>query len=238
VVEASLTSACDLLPTHLAVRVRAAVPREACTRWAAGVLGARDEWTEDFDGAQFCLGRPFYTHLETDRTDEYFGDAADTDARVERNAAGLQSTMRDIVAQTVRARVVQRAGWCGAGVHVFPAGGELALSGGVVHFDTEGLTAWHVARRAPALSFVLMLQPPATGGGLRLWSALYAGRDTVDDATLRACAAITVPYDAGDVVLFDSYRCHRIQPFTGDRDRISTTLHAAQIDRALWETWF
>jgi hypothetical protein len=233
-----LDRAAVLLASHLGVLVRAAVPVDQCRHWTEGVLGARGEWTQDFDGEQFSLGRAFYTHLETDRTGEYFEDAARSDARVERYAPGLQSTMRELLGAAAGGRVTARPGWCGAGVHVFPAGGELAKRGGVVHFDTEGLAAAHVARRTPALSLVLMLQPSVSGGGLRLWPARYAGRDEVPAATLRAGGDVTVEYSVGDVVLFDSYRCHQIQPFGGARDRISSTLHAAEIDRGLWESWF
>ncbi|HEY3821872.1 MAG TPA: hypothetical protein VGL81_32120 [Polyangiaceae bacterium] len=234
----SLDGACARLAAHLGVLVRNAVAGDLCRRWAEAVAGARAEWTPDFGGEQFSLGRAFYTHLETDRTRRYFEDAAASDARVERQAPGLQSTMRALMAEAVGGRVTPRPGWCGAGVHVFPARGALAKRGGVVHFDTEGLAAAHLARRIPALSLVLMLQPPAKGGGLRLWAARYAGRDDVDDATLRAGGDVTIEYEAGDAVLFDSYRCHQIQPFAGARDRISSTLHAAEIDRGSWETWF
>jgi hypothetical protein len=43
---------------------------------------------------------------------------------------------------------------------------------------------------------------------------------------------------AGDAIFFDSYRLHQILPFDGERHRISATLHGAQIDEGLWETWF
>jgi hypothetical protein len=233
-----LAGAHALLGSHLGVVVGGAVPGDVCREWAEGVLAAREEWTHDFGGEQFSLGRAFYTHLETDRTAEYFEDAAASDARVERHAPGLQAAMRALITQAVGGRVTPRDGWCGAGVHVFPAGGHLARHGGVVHFDTEGLAAAHVARRTPALSLVLMLQAPESGGGLRLWPARYAGRDEVDEATVRAGGDVTVEYRVGDVVVFDSYRCHQIQPFAGERDRVSSTLHAAETDRGLWETWF
>ncbi len=226
------------LREHLAVVVRGAVPPSTCGRWAAGVLAAREEWTPDFDGEQFCLGRAFYTHLETDRAGEYFADAAGSDARVERHAPGLQRTLRALLQDAVGGRVVPRDGWCGAGVHVFPAGSPVATSGGVVHFDTEGLAEGHVARRAPAVSLVVMIQPPERGGGLRLWPALYEGRDHPGEATVRAGGDVVVDYAAGDAVLFDSYRLHQIEPFDGPRARISATLHGAAIDRGLWETWF
>jgi hypothetical protein len=227
-----------LLAAHPAVVVRGCVDPETCTAWARGVLAARDEWVHDFDGEQFALGRAFYTHLETDRAGEYFEDAAASDARVERHAPGLQRAMRDLLGEAVTGRVVARAGWCGAGVHVFTPRGPVAAGGGVVHFDTEGLAEAHVARRAPALSLVVMIQPPARGGGLRLWPALYAGEDHPGDVVLRAGGDVVVEYGAGDALLFDSYRLHQILPFDGRRARISATLHGAEIDRGLWESWF
>jgi hypothetical protein len=222
----------------LAVVRRGALPADLCARWARGVLDARDDWTEDFDGEQFTLGRAFYTHLETDRSDEYFADAAASDARVERHLPGFQAKLRALAAEMVGGRVVPRDGWCGAGVHVFPAGSPVATAGGVVHFDTEGLADEHIARRAPAYSLVAMLQPPPLGGGLRLWPILYDGHDHPGDAALALGGSETIEYRAGDLVLFDSYRCHQIQPFPGPLDRISATLHLAQLDAALWESWF
>jgi hypothetical protein len=44
--------------------------------------------------------------------------------------------------------------------------------------------------------------------------------------------------EAGDAVLIDSRRLHQIRPFRGKRDRISITLHAVEVDRGVWETWF
>jgi hypothetical protein len=233
-----LSGAHALLATHLAVVVRGGIPQPRCENWVRGVLGARDEWVHDFGGEQFSLGRAFYTHLETARAREYFDDAAASDARVEKHAPGLQDALRSLLEDAVAGRVVARDGWCGAGVHVFTPGGPVAAAGGVVHFDTEGLAERHLARRTPALSLVVMLQPPTRGGGLRLWPALYEGADHPEDAVLRSGNDVLVEYGPGDVVLFDSYRLHQIQPFEGRRARISATLHAAEIDRGLWESWF
>jgi hypothetical protein len=227
-----------LLATHLAVVVRGAASRETCDRWAEGVLAARSDWTRDFDGEQFSLGRAFYTHLETDRARLYFADAAASDVRVERHAPGLQAFLRELMGDAVAGRVTQRPGWCGAGVHVFPCGAPVATEGGVIHFDIEGLAENHIARRAPALSLVLMIQPATHRGGLRLWPQLYSGNDRVDERALAAAGRVTVEYETGDAILFDSYRLHQIEPFEDGRDRISATLHAARIDGGLWESWF
>ncbi|HSO35758.1 MAG TPA: hypothetical protein VLT33_24685 [Labilithrix sp.] len=236
-VAASETSA--LLPRlseALAVRVRGAAPRSQVDAWAEGVRAARGAWVTDFGGAQFSVGRAWYTHLEQGRAAEYFAAVAESDATVARVCPGLQDAMRARVASVVGAPVVARPGWCGPGVHVFPAGALVAERGGDVHFDTEGLTPAHVAERAPALTLVLMLAPPASGGELRVWDVTYAGSDAYRDEDLER-ASVTCAYEAGDLLVIDSYRLHQIQPFTGARDRISATCHAAFV-AGQWETWF
>ncbi|HEX4461172.1 MAG TPA: hypothetical protein VIA18_24500, partial [Polyangia bacterium] len=137
----------------------------------------------------------------------------------------------------------------GPGVHIFPAGGWLARRGGDVHFDIEGLIAPRdgtspFARQegpeapldgAPALSAILMLQPPESGGGLRVWDERYAGHDEVANA--HELPSELANYEAGELVVIDSYRLHQIQPFAGARDRISVTAHAVlTVDG--WQTWF
>ncbi len=196
----------------------------------------RAAWVRDFDGDQFSLGRAWYTHLEQDRSDAYFLDPAGSDATVERACPGLQATMRALASRALGVDVVARPGWCGPGVHIFPAGAHVARCGGDVHFDTEGLPPAHAASRAPALTFVLMLQPPLAGGGLQVWDVRYGGEDAHEDEDL-ARDAVTVPYEAGDLVVLDSYRLHQIQPFTGGVDRISATCHVAFASGA-WESWF
>jgi hypothetical protein len=207
-----------------------------CSRWVLGTYAARESWTADFGEEQFSLGRAFYTHLEQGKSSEYFKDAQKSDARVERYAPGLQGAMRALATRLTGGEVRPRHGWCGPGIHVFPAGGHVAAHGGVVHFDHEGLTHHHVARHAPALSLVCMLQPPTSGGGLRVWDVVYDGPDTEEDEA--DAASVLAVYEAGDLVAIDSYRLHQIQPFQGDADRISATIHLAQIDAGHWESWF
>ncbi len=234
------------LDEHLAVVVRGFFAPDTCARWVEGVMGAREAWTEDFGGEQLSLGRAFYTHLETGRSKLYFADAAASDARVEAALPGMQSALRALVGQVVgqggepSARVLARPGFCGPGVHVFPASEKVARDAGVVHFDTEGLTRHHVASARRALSLVAMLKPPRSGGGLKLWDVTYqssGGDEDVERATPPPMH-VTVEYGVGDVVVFDSYRLHQIQPFSGDVARISATVHAAEVDPGVWETWF
>lgn len=224
------------LDRALAIHVRAAVDGARVAAWTRGVLAARASWVRDFRAAQFSLGRAWYTHLEQGRVSEYFRDPASSDAQVEAACPGLQATMRALVAKAVGAPVVQRDGWCGPGVHVFPAGSPVSRKGGSIHFDSEGLTPAHAAERAPALSVVLMLQPALEGGGLRLWDVRYRGSEAYEDEDLEA-PSVTCEYGVGDLVVFDSYRLHQIQPFGGARDRISATCHAA-FAAGVWETWF
>lgn len=221
---------------ELALHVRGAIDVARAASWAEGVRAARAEWISDFGAAQFSLGRAWYTHLEQDRAGDYFANVAASDASVERACPGLQQAMRELVAHVVGGPVVKRAGWCGPGVHIFPAGALVAKNGGDVHFDTEGLTPAHVSERAPAFTLVLMLAPPVHGGGLRVWDVAYAGSDAYEDADLER-PHVTCEYAAGDLVVIDSYRLHQIQPFAGGLDRISATCHVA-FASSQWETWF
>jgi hypothetical protein len=211
---------------------------DECRRWALGVYAARADWTPCFEGVQFTLGRAYYTHLEEDQTDEYFATARASDALVERALPDLQARTRAILAEVVGAAVAPRLGFCGPGVHIFPAGAWLSENGGDIHFDTEGLREDERAERVPALSAIVMLQPPLRGGGLRVWDALWDGADGEDDvaAAARAPSAV-IDYAAGDLVVIDSYRLHQIQPFVGERDRLSITAHIVFSD-GRWQIWF
>jgi hypothetical protein len=220
-----------------AVVVEGLVLPEDCARWTQGVLAAREHWTHDFGGEQYTLGRAFYTHFEEGKSAAYFADPAASDAAVETHAPGLQASMLDFVARAVGGRVRRRLGWCGPGVHVFPPGGPVASCGGVVHFDTEGLPARHAEQRLPAVTLVAILQAPEEGGGLRVWDVRYDGRDHPRDTELATPNAV-VPYRPGQGILMDSYRLHQIQPFGGERERISATVHAAKLGEGLWEAWF
>jgi hypothetical protein len=214
-------------------RRRGAVAAEQCARWVRAVYAARDSWTPNFEGVQWTLGRAWYTHLEEGAADDYFAAAAESDARVERFLPGMQSLMLALLSEVVGAAMTRRPGWCGPGVHIFPAGGWLAQHGGDIHFDIEGLDERQ--RRAPALSAILMLQPPSAGGGLRVWDERYDGRDEVPDADERPSEI--AGYEAGELIVIDSNRLHQIQPFTGELDRISITAHALQAD-GRWQSWF
>jgi hypothetical protein len=220
----------------LAVRYPGTLPPDVCATYVACVYAAKDQWTNNFAGAQFTLGRAWYTHLEEARNDDYFAHAQNSDAAVRRAAPGLQERMFAIAAELLDAPVVQREGWCGPGVHVFPRRGEVARRGGEVHFDTEGLTAAQIARRAPAVTFVLMLQPAEIGGGLRVWDRLYEG-DELPKKPDPSVLVEQIAYETGELVVIDSYRMHQILPFSGRCDRISATVHAV-FDDGRWEAWF
>jgi hypothetical protein len=220
------------LDGSLAVVLRGLLTGDDCARWVRAVMEARGEWVEDFGGEQFALGRAFYTHVESGRAAEYFADTKGSDARVERVLPGMQQRMRELYGRIVGGVAQQRRGFCGAAVHVFPAGEKVAREGGVVHFDVEGLTQHHVERRARAVTLVAMLQPPRAGGGLRVWSPVFPVDDPGDEEPS------VVRYGVGDVVVMDSYRLHQIEAFDGELDRVSITLHGVHLDRARWESWF
>jgi hypothetical protein len=224
-----------------AIVVGGAFSEDERGRWLAGVHAARAEWTKDFAGQQFTLGSAWYTHLEQGTTRAYFAGAAAADARVERHAPGLQARLRAVAEVVVGAPVRPRRSFCGPGIHVFPPGAEVARTGGSVHYDLEGLTPAMRAARAPALSLVGMLEAPEAGGGLRLWDDLWDGtpEGEAEDGAGAAPGppAALVGYAAGDLAVFDSYRCHQIEPFTGARPRVSVTAHLAAGPGG-WEMWF
>lgn len=227
-----------LLDTHLGVRVAGFLAPDACAHLTRRVYDARPFWISDFDGVQFSLGRAWYTHLEQDREDEYFAQARTSDAQVERFLPGFQAQLRDALSMLVRAPTASRPGWCGPGVHIFPAGQWLSHHGGDIHFDTEGLSDTQCQHRSRAVTAVLMLQPPESGGALRLFDATYEGSDDVPKGLPRI-PSVDASYAAGDLVILDSYRLHQIQPFVGSRDRISATAHAAlDASGSVWEVWF
>jgi hypothetical protein len=140
----------------------------------------------------------------------------------------------------VQARHVRpRIGFCGAGVHVFPARGKVARAGGVIHSDTEGLSPWHLAQKCRAITLVVMLQPPSWGGGLWTWPVFTdndraeGALDALDDLTPQKFR-----YRAGDALAMPSRQVHQIRPFRGELDRVSITLHGVETARDTWETWF
>lgn len=229
----------DLLRESLAVSYKGVLTRDECDIFTDRVYAARDHWIENFGGAQYTLGRAWYTDLEQDREDDYFEKAIASDELVERVAPGLQQRMYDLIGTVIGQYVDQREGWCGPGVHVFPPLGDVGQRGGDVHFDTEGLTEEQIAARAPAISCILMLQPAESGGGLRVWDQLYAGevRPDMPPPTVKAA---TINYQTGDLVVIDSYRLHQIQAFGGPLERISITAHAVRTgaDGERWDVWF
>ncbi len=222
---------------EVVLALRAAIDPRTARAWSERIMGARSRWTSDFDGEQYSVGRAFYTHFETDRAALYFRGVAKSDALVERVVPGMQEAARSLFAELAGVATRQRPGFAGAGAHIFQPASLVARRGGVVHFDVEGLAPMHRARRARALSLVVMLQPPSWGGGLRVWDALYAGQEHPSEHQLSA-DRVTLRYNAGDAVLMSSYRLHQIRPFRGDLARISITLHGIEVDAGVFETWF
>ena len=223
------------LEDHLAVRFEGVLTRNECAAYARGVYAGRGAWIPNFDGVQFTLGRAWYVHLETDREDEYFAGAVASDAAVERFVPGLADRLLTMMRLFLGGDIERREGWCGPGVHVFPAGEWVSKHGGDIHFDCEGLGETELATHADAVTVVLMLQPAAQGGGLRVWDKLHEDEDSDEDPEEAASEVIT--YGAGDLVILDSYRLHQICASSGPLDRISATAHAVRGEKG-WEAWF
>jgi hypothetical protein len=228
----------EALDAHLGVQIPGVLSAEACAALARGVLAARAHWVDDFEGEQFTLGRAWYTHLEQGRSRDYFAGAQASDELVERWAPGLQGRVLAALSELLGSAVQRRPGWCGPGVHIFPAGEWVSIHGGVIHSDMEGLSEAHIEDDERALSAILMLQPPEQGGGLALWGEFHGVAEEIDPDDVAEVPRVVVPYAVGDLLLIDSYRIHQIQPFLGRLDRISLTAHVARLPDGRWESWF
>ncbi len=226
------------LDAHLGVRLSGALSAQECEAFSRGVLGARAHWVDDFEGEQFTLGRAWYTHLEQGRSRDYFAGARASDELVERWAPGLQDRVLGALTELLGVPVQRRPGWCGPGVHIFPAKEWVSIHGGVIHSDMEGLSDAHIEEDERALTAVLMLQPPEEGGGLALWDDFHGIAEEIEAADLAETSRVVAPYEPGDLLVIDSYRIHQIQPFGGARDRISVTAHTARLPDGRWEAWF
>ena len=104
-----------------------------------------------------------------------------------------------------------------------------------MHWDIEGLGDDEVTAHAEALTAVLMVQPAAQGGGLRVWDKVYDDEDTDEDPG--SARSEVILYGAGDLVIIDSYRLHQICASSGPLDRMSATAHAVRTDEG-WQAWF
>lgn len=225
-------SALALVHQRPALICAAAFDPGECASWVHAIHAARRDWTPNFDGLQFTLGNAWYTYLEEGRSDEYFAAAERSNALVARTVPGLAERMLEVLSLVVAENVSLRAGWCGPGVHVFPAGGWVAEHGGDRHCDVEGLLAPELAAGAHALTLVLGLQQPEARGGLRFFAENYGQAPASDGES-----SVTVALSPGDLVCFESYRMHQIEPFDGARDRITATVHAVRT-AAGWQAWF
>lgn len=223
------------LSRHLGVVFRAVLSPDECARYTRGVYEGRRAWTSNFGGIQFTLGRAFYTHLEQGHEEAYFDHARESDRNVERYVPGLQARMNAWLATLLGEEVTAREDWCGPGIHIFPAGKWVAKNGGDIHYDTEGLTDEQIEARAPAITCVLMLQPPEEGGELRLWDKLFDGEHQPKPGP--EVKSVRVRYGPGDLLVLDSFRLHQICTFPGKRDRVSMTAHAVK-NEGRWESWF
>ncbi|MDP2340301.1 MAG: hypothetical protein Q8O67_05035 [Deltaproteobacteria bacterium] len=217
--------------------MRTVLDKEVARDWARRVIEADAVLVDDFGGEQRALGRAFYTHVGSDRAPQYFGDARRSDDVVEGVLPGMQAFTRGLLARLLGGVVRQRHGFCGPGVHVFPAGEKVAERGGVFHFDLEGLTDVHFQSDARAVSFVVMLQPGKKRGGLTLFSRRYRGENWPMDEEPKGPQTTTTAR-AGDALLFSSLRLHRINGFSGEHARISITCHAVEVDDDVWDCWF
>jgi hypothetical protein len=219
-----------------ALHIHSVLPKEICEDIVVKVYKNKEHWNSDFDGLQFSFGQAYYPHLEAGTTDEYFQKVPNSDEQFNQTLPGLQEMAMKFLSSIVGGYVQQRDGWSGPGIHIFPANGYAANNAGEVHFDLDGISDSDRIALSPAITMILMLQPPTSGGGLKVWNTKYSGR-TADELALDEIPSTIVEYGIGDLVFINSYTLHQIQPFQSQCDRISLTVHSVY-NGECWDCWF
>lgn len=219
-----------------ALHIQSVLPKEICEDIVAKVYKNKDHWNSDFEGLQFSFGQAYYPHLEAGTTDEYFEKVPTSDEQFNQALPGLQEMAMGFLSTVVGGYVQQREGWSGPGIHIFPANGYAANNAGEVHFDLDGISDSDRIALSPAVTMILMLQPPTSGGGLKVWNTKYAGRNA-DELKLESIPSAIIEYGVGDLVFINSYTLHQIQPFESNNDRISLTVHSIY-NGECWDCWF
>lgn len=221
---------------YAALHIHSVLPKEICGDIVAKVYKHKEQWNSDFEGLQFSFGQAYYPHLEAGTTEEYFEKVPTSDELFNQVLPGLQEMAMKFLSSIVGGYVQQREGWSGPGIHIFPANGYAANNAGEVHFDLDGLTDEDRIALSPAVTMILMLQTPTSGGGLKVWNTKYAGRNA-DELSLDTIPSTIVEYGVGDLVFINSYTLHQIQPFQSESDRISLTIHSIY-NGECWDCWF
>jgi len=219
-----------------ALHIYSVLPKEICEDIVTKVYKNKEHWNSDFEGLQFSFGQAYYPHLEAGTTEEYFEKVPNSDELFNKALPGLQEMAMKFLSSIVGGYVQQREGWSGPGIHIFPANGYAANNAGEIHFDLDGIADEDRIALSPAVTMILMLQPPTTGGGLKVWNTKYAGR-TADELALNEIPSTIVEYAIGDLVFINSYTLHQIQPFQSQCDRISLTVHSIY-NGECWDCWF
>lgn len=221
---------------YAALHIQSVLPINACEDIVRKVYEHTEHWNSDFDGLQFSFGQAYYPHLEAGTTDTYFEKVEVSDRMFNQALPGLQEFAMKLLSSIVGGYVQQREGWSGPGIHIFPIDGYAAKNAGEVHFDLDGISDKDRMALSPAVTLIVMLQPPSTGGGLKVWNTKYAGFDALE-LNIETIENSILEYKIGDVVAINSYTLHQIQPFTSTVDRISLTVHSI-FNGECWDCWF
>jgi hypothetical protein len=208
--------------------------------------GAREDWSSGFKGQQFSLGEAWYHYVETgveSNPARYLDRAVPSREIIERHIPGLHAYIISFLSKLNPDKKVHiREHWAGPGIVTFLANNYVANQGGGIHFDTDGLLDEELADPSFKLrSFVATLQKPDSGGALRLWDYRYdhsIGESVLDDpANYNQVREGRIDYEVGSLYVFDGLKPHKIEPFSGDKDRVCLTFHGAyRADR--FEIWF
>jgi hypothetical protein len=222
----------DVLRSHLVASIPGFMGPDECQELAATVSATLDDTGRGQDIVA-ALGGAWFQYFDGD-PQEYFARAEEDRLRIQALGPDLYPRVLDVCARIVGAPVRLRPGWSGPGFVLFRTA-QVHGSPGDVHFDWDGLmSSTSCPVGVPSYSMVCMLQRPEGGGSLAVWNAAFAP-DPGDHAHV-PLDQVLVDYVLGDLIVFDAYQLHQIQPLWGMTDRIALTLHVGLADEG-WEAW-
>lgn len=232
-----------LIENQLAVCFKGFFGKRDTEKTVKSVYAASPDWSAGFEGVQYVLGEAWYHYAEEGRSfEEYSAKSKSARATVEKHVPGLEKKIIGFLSSIAAPHTVSiRKGWAGPGIMIFPAGGHVAEKGGSVHFDLDAFTQEELKNPdLQLLSFICMLQKPASGGNLTIWRRSYDRTISREENFFPDASGFdntTIEYQPGDLWMLNGLSAHQITPFQGDTDRICLTFHIYR-DKKKWHLWF
>lgn len=233
----------EILEEYPAARLTGFLDKDWCADIADRVRACRSDWSKDYGGEQHSYPNNFYARANDNGRNRYFERSETLNAQMERAFGAERARLLTFIRSLMPEAAVEiRGGWQGPAFVIFPADELLSREPGPIHIDLEGLAGSDLDLTAVScFSVICMIQPPETGGGVKLWnlrlSSFLDEEQLLSEAEARPDEAVLTHYQAGDLLIINSLSPHQILQFGGNRDRI--TLNAFAISTpALCQLWF